>query len=456
MLELLESRLTPTTFNVPSQFPTISSALNAANNGDTILLDPAQGPYSSQGDLNLSISKVVTLDSSTPGVNAIISCGGAIFARITVSGTTIDNLTVENSPAAIFVNDSTVNVANAFNGCDFETNPGLESDGGAVTVSRGISTFSHCTFNKNSGNGAVEFTDSSGSFDHCVFTNNTGNGGPGGIEGLASSLTLSNCTFADNQASNTFGAAAVLWQDGPVTITQCSFTNNSAPNGGGALYVAALGSATNLTIARSAFVNNSAHFGGAIEAVAVSHTVGVTVTDCLFTGNSATDGAVLNLQASEGDSVSTNIINSSFFGNVTSGSDQTGAISAFTTTGGTAPLTISNSILFGDLTPFELSAAHPPSSVNIDHSDITRGFAGTSNINADPLYSSPPTGDFHLQNASPAIGTGTTIGAPTTDLNGVPWGNPNGNPNMGAFAAVPGVAKFVISTPANGNRRYTI
>jgi hypothetical protein len=65
------------------------------------------------------------------------------------------------------------------------------------------------------------------------------------------------------------------------------------------------------------------------------------------------------------------------------------------------------------------------------------GWAGTNgNINDDPLFVNAPGGDYHLTAGSPAINAGTTIGAPSYDLEGALR---DAQPDIGAFefGAVP-------------------
>ena len=59
---------------------------------------------------------------------------------------------------------------------------------------------------------------------------------------------------------------------------------------------------------------------------------------------------------------------------------------------------------------------------------------GTGNIETDPLFVDASNGKFRLSNISPAIGSGTTTGAPSTDIDGNPRPYPSGtNPDMGAY-----------------------
>jgi hypothetical protein len=72
---------------------------------------------------------------------------------------------------------------------------------------------------------------------------------------------------------------------------------------------------------------------------------------------------------------------------------------------------------------------------------ITAGTLGTHNISAkDPLYvdpadTTPANVSLKLQTGSPAIGAGTTMLAPPTDINGNPRPvTPGGAVTMGAYS----------------------
>jgi len=82
--------------------------------------------------------------------------------------------------------------------------------------------------------------------------------------------------------------------------------------------------------------------------------------------------------------------------------------------------TLSNCIFWGN------TAENGPqiySLATVVYSDVEGGWAGTGNINADPLFVDPAADDFHLQSTSPCIDTGTNVGAPPFDLEGRirPW-----------------------------------
>jgi uncharacterized repeat protein (TIGR02543 family) len=93
-----------------------------------------------------------------------------------------------------------------------------------------------------------------------------------------------------------------------------------------------------------------------------------------------------------------------------------------------ANLTLKNSIVWGNsadgITHINSATA------TVTHSDIQGGWEGEGNIDTDPLFEN----GYHLSDYSPAIGTGTSTGAPNTDLEGTQRPNPTAsNPDMGAY-----------------------
>jgi hypothetical protein len=66
----------------------------------------------------------------------------------------------------------------------------------------------------------------------------------------------------------------------------------------------------------------------------------------------------------------------------------------------------------------------------VTYSDIEGGWPGTGNISADPQFTDPSGGNYHLQGNSPAIDAGTPIGAPPLDLDGL---SRDSTPDMGAY-----------------------
>lgn len=107
---------------------------------------------------------------------------------------------------------------------------------------------------------------------------------------------------------------------------------------------------------------------------------------------------------------------------------------------------IKNSIIFNTGIPILINN----SGVNIleiDYSIIENGQGGIvnnsitsiitygdNNIDYNPLFINASSNDFHLSEFSPAIGSGTSVGAPMADIEGNPRPNPAGsNPDIGAY-----------------------
>jgi Right handed beta helix region/Divergent InlB B-repeat domain len=76
------------------------------------------------------------------------------------------------------------------------------------------------------------------------------------------------------------------------------------------------------------------------------------------------------------------------------------------------------------------------------------------NINGDPLFVNAPGGDYHLTAGSPAVNAGTTIGAPSNDLDGAPR---DAQPDIGAFefGATPRPLLTVTSEQLGGSGTVT-
>jgi predicted outer membrane repeat protein len=95
-------------------------------------------------------------------------------------------------------------------------------------------------------------------------------------------ITLSECTFTRNTASNDVGGAMFV-NGGTITLSDCSFNENTAFIGG------AMFAYGTITLSDCSFNGNAAGngIGGSGGAITVSGTI--TLSDCSFNGNTATD-----------------------------------------------------------------------------------------------------------------------------------------------------------------------
>lgn len=112
-----------------------------------------------------------------------------------------------------------------------------------------------------------------------------------------STVTIKNCDFHDNTATNRAPVLCLL-EKPTVTIENTKFYNNTAAKSGGAVLVSTADSTDtpNVTITGCEFTNNTAGndgsgYGGALYSSGDS--VVVTVTDSTFTGNAADAGGAI-------------------------------------------------------------------------------------------------------------------------------------------------------------------
>jgi hypothetical protein len=199
---------------------------------------------------------------------------------------------------------------------------------------------------------------------------------------------------------------------GALTVSNIIFTGNSATTGGG------MDNENNNTsaITNVIFRGNTALYagGGMYNSNSMP-----TLTNVLFTGNSAFEfGGGLENDGQPDHTVT--LVNVTFSGNTAVGADDASGGAMFCFTGSA---TLTNCILWGDSAgvsdnEFGQAGGPPSATITISYSDVQGGAAGTGNINADPLFADAATGDFRLRAGSPAIDAGTNTGAPSFDLAG--------------------------------------
>ena len=205
--------------------------------------------------------------------------------------------------------------------------------------------------------------------------------------------TIRNCRFVGNRC--TFGGGAVYMFTAGGTFTDCVFDGNVGGSFGGAFDM-------NNVVAnfdRCVFTGNTAARAGACESYGNSQT---RYTNCVFRGNSATGtngGGAIWI----GVTSAVTATNSTFASN-----SATTVAGCINNTSGTSIVT--NCILWGNTGPGGATVANQITNsggvTNASYSIIQGGYAGTVNLNADPLFVGLATGDLHIQASSPAIDSG--------------------------------------------------
>jgi len=460
------------TINVPGDQPTIQAGIDAATDGDIVLV--ANGTYIGTGNYNIEFKgKAITVKSTENPENCIIDCQqlgrGFIYLNTRLQQPSIiEGFTIRNgvsksgkgggvycevsSPEikrCIFINNEAgsgggvyiedLYRSNKITDCKFENNTAAWEGGGlSVGYDSLSSVISGCTFYGNSaGSGGGVYSHSVAVFTECVFDSNDARYSGGGVRTDSFDTTsFSNCSFKNNFTSDS-GGALYAWKS---TVTNCSFVNNIARGSycdGGGMY------SNSSTINNCLFQGNFASENGGGLWGNDSE-----ITNCSLNDNQANKGAGLYLN------LDSEVINCTFCDNAAV--EMGGAVYL-----GAKDL-VKNCILWENFAPVSselyVTQNDNPYFVNvISNSNINGGYNGEGNINFDPLFVDQNNHDFHLTSDSPCIDSGTDDGAPTTDLDNKPRPVGSGY-DMGAYECQdvvlksPPVISSFTATPTSGLR----
>ena len=169
------------------EYPTIQAAIDAANDGDVIILTP--GRYTGDGNRDIDyLGKAVTIRSTDPNdpnivAETIIDCNSTFFERYRA-----------------FVFQSSEDADSALEGL-YITNGAVDNGGGAISCINSSPTITNCTFVYNFAQvlgGAVSFVNSGSTVVNCSFFNNIAQQGAGALYSENSNLTLSGCKIISN------------------------------------------------------------------------------------------------------------------------------------------------------------------------------------------------------------------------------------------------------------------
>lgn len=194
----------------PADHATIQAAIDAASNGDTVLVAP--GTYTGDGNRDIDFQgKAVTLKSKADAPSCVIQCGGR----------------------------RPLHVIGRFPSVEPEYHRGFyfHSREDANSVIQGF-TITQGYMGPYSG-GAIYCEDSSPTIKDCIIVANVARSG-GGIAAFGSNIQVRNCLIKENAASWTehdSGGGMALAR-GNARVLNCLFTGNVATRQGGGLYCA--------------------------------------------------------------------------------------------------------------------------------------------------------------------------------------------------------------------------
>jgi len=379
--------------------------------------------------------------------------GGAVYNEdsnsIVVDCNFISNSSINGDGGGIcnFLSDSTVT------GCSFIDNS-ADAHGGGISNYNSKPTVTNCTFSSNSAggsgggmsNGSLSeplvtdcfFNDNSAEYDgggivndlsyrpivtNCIFTGNGSNQDGGGMSNYISSPIVTNCTFTNNHSSN--GGGIENNTNCIPIVTNCTFTSNWAViNGGGINNYYYCSSEVN----DCNFFNNEAGYDGG--GLANDDNSSAILTNCSFIDNSAEYGAGISIEASSPEVRNCTLWDNTANGdgggiwNISSATNITNCIFWTNTAGNYGggifnnedSLTVTNCILWLNTAYWGDEFLNFESSPTVTYCNVKGGYAGTGNINSDPLFVDPGAGNFHLSKASPCIDAG--------DNSAITWPNP--------------------------------
>lgn len=398
---------------------TLSGEVGAPGNTDntsnvlfTLLPDTAtvidgitvSGSYDSSGVIidSALLRNLVITDNHDPG-NLSTGGGLTITGDASVTDVTVSDNSSEDTGGIFVLGPAQA----AFTRVSVLANTGGTTGGVFVRNADGTS-FEDASFVDNTGDwagGLYCWSTDGVDIDGADFTGNTSGYEGGGMRMYRSDgVIVRNATFDANQSSST-GAGVRMQNCHGVVFLNPVFRNNSTPARGGAL---------------AAGIQNTTPFTASQ----------VDVIGGLFLGNSADAGGAIYNRWSE-----VRIVNSTFYGNH---ADTTGgAIETDFRASTGERLTIANSILWGN------TAVTGSQVKNHDYSEpgalvsysLIQGSGGSgapwdtligddlgNNIDTDPFFVDPGSGDLHLSLLSPAIDAGdsTVSGLPMNDIDGNP------------------------------------
>lgn len=418
------------TIKVPADQPTIQAGINAAVNGDTVLVAP--GTYIE--NINF-MGKAITVTSSGGPGNTIINGNQGDSVVSFISGETlssvINGFTIENAGASMYPN---TNPDAFFMGINIgESSPtvtnnvitknygyGIEIYAGGGLISGNTISYTSTQYNPLLDFGC-DYDDGDGIYtihapfnpsltttiSNNVIEYNVGHCLGGGIGIYATSATITNNVIRYNQS---LGAGGGIWDTSGSPIIQNLIYGNIAGTGGGGIY---LGDAADLFI-----INNTI--------------VGNTISPNLNISGPYVDGSQIEFNGS--------VTGTAFFNNIIASGDTYSAIACNPTYQYLSPTPLlvdhSDVLNFSGAT-FGGWCVVPPTTTNA-MSSVNPGFLASGQ---EP---------FRLVIGSPAVGSGN-ISAP-----GLPSQDIDGNPRIQSSTVDMGVYEGAFAATKNPSPNFTI
>ena len=411
------------TIHVPNEQFTIQSGIDASVDGDTVLV--AAGTYKGNGNVNIDFKgKQIIVKSESGAKTTIITCSytpntrGFSFTNKETNDSVLEGFTIRNGIHIYGGGIYILNASPTIKNCIVEWNR-AERDGswtgqgGGIYAKNSDVVLRGCTISNNRAafyGGGVFFEGSDvddieqreGFYEPsviaCTISHNTGSG----IHSIEKVRTIIKDSIVSQNSRR--GIVAAIHQRGGTFITNCVISQNT---GGGV----ECNEFSILKIQDSVIKQNTGEIGGGIYG---SPSAQIEATNCVIAQNVAQRwGGGIGITSKFGG---TTITNCTITRNVSE--EKGGGVYASLFGAG---FTMLNSIVWGNSsnrTHNEIFGSGPR--ITIRNSDIKDGIKGfvmppnekwliyEDNIEVDPLFVNPDSGDYSLQPNSPAIGMGHT------------------------------------------------
>lgn len=360
---------------VPSAYPTIQAAIDAAADGDTVVVGP--GTYHERIDFK---HKNIVVQSSDDAAATIIDgdAGGVVVKMDADPGETptLRGFTVRNGAST---------PAGTGDG-------GIDTSGGPALIENNV-----VTANTFCDGGGIEAAFSAATIRNNTITNNrqvgcSGGSGGGGVSIRGAGTVQLVGNVIDGNQHGSWGGAVSLFAAGSARLERNLVRNNTAGSGGGALWIV---NNSPITARNNLFAGNSAPRGGAIDVSVPSGSTGADIANNTFVANSGATGSAI---LTEGFAQSSAIYN-----NLITGAGPGGVIACDGTYSPSGPQISTNDVVATSGTRF---------------AGVCAGLA--SNLDAAPTFVNAAAGDYHLAPGSAGIDAGAPVaaGAPADDIDG--------------------------------------
>jgi hypothetical protein len=364
-----------------ADFDNIQAGIDAANDGDTLLVGP--GEY--------VISEPITFRGKAI---TVISEAGPYETTIRM-GTPAD--TNRGSVVIFESNETTASVLDGFTitggrGCGLwfakvGEAPRFWWEGGGIGFNASSGTVRNCAIVQNRADvgGAVMVVSGSSAFlINCIINKNSATDSEGAGGGLCSagdsSVTMTKCVIRDNSTLGA-GGGVVSYDNSFMTMTNCEIINNTAERFGGGIYV----KNASTTLRNCVIARNTGGWGGGGVGTSGGSYYGppsfIEIANCTITGNfgaaDAGGGGMVSYGAGSIGAGSITITNSIICGNTSAKGPEISLM------GGEKISTAYSNVAGGQ------------SRVNVEGGSTF--YLGPGNIDADPCFTDPDNDDYHLK-----------------------------------------------------------